>query len=491
MNRLTLGMPPKHLLTLVVCLVWLGMAGLLVQRRSLPDATPLASLPPVGSAAPAGEPDEEWFGVYRGDRKIGHTVRQSVPIEDGIRLTDRSTMSFAMLGSPQTVRMALVAETNARHELRRFQFTLSSKAATLTASGTSDGERIHVDYGVGDRREQADLPLAEPIALLGGLRPRIAAAWPEPGARFTHSVLNPMTMRGEPVVTTIEARETLDGVETLRLTEQHGGLEVRAWLDRSGRVLREESVLGFVLVREPRARALAGFGRGAPVEVSSMARIPLDGAIADPRGRAELLLRLAGPGAALVPDDPPRQRRTGRLLRLTREPVPDEPGAAPGPTLEEYLAPSPFIESDDPQIVATARAIVGDEADPTRRARALVRWVGRNLEQAPSVTMPSARQVLEARRGDCNEHAVLLAALARAADVPARVVAGAVYLNDGFYYHAWTELWLGSWVSADAVFAQMPADVTHVKLVEGGPERHFQLAGLLDRLRFRVVEEDT
>ena len=73
----------------------------------------------------------------------------------------------------------------------------------------------------------------------------------------------------------------------------------------------------------------------------------------------------------------------------------------------------------------------------------------------------------------------------------ARVVAGAVYLNDGFYYHAWTELWLGGWVSADPIFAQIPADVTHIKLVEGGPERHFQLAGVLDRLRFRVVEEDT
>jgi transglutaminase-like putative cysteine protease len=178
------------------------------------------------------------------------------------------------------------------------------------------------------------------------------------------------------------------------------------------------------------------------------------------------------------------------VLRVTREALP-LPHEAPGPdpALAEFLAPSPFIESDDSEIVATARTIVGDARDPVERARRLVRWVGRNLEQVPSVTMPSARQVLAARQGDCNEHAVLLAALARAAGVPARVVAGAVFLDDGFYYHAWTELWLGAWVSADAVFAQMPADATHVKLVEGGPERHFQLAGVLDRLRFRVMEE--
>jgi hypothetical protein len=420
-------------------------------------------------------------------------VRETVPLGDGFRLTDRSTLSFAMLGAPQTVRMALVSETNARYELRRFQFSLVSAAATLTASGTSDGSRIEVDYGVGDRREHLDLPLAEPIALLGGLRPRLAAAWPAPGTRYAHSVLNPMTMRGEPVVTIVEGHERMNGTDALRLTEEHGGLRVRAWIDGRGGVLREESVLGFVLVREPRETALASLRGRDPVEVMSMARIPLRGAISDPRERTHLALTVNGPGAALVPDDPPRQQRIGELLRVTREAVPER-GAAAGTSPEElapFLAPAPFIESDDPEIAATARTVVGDERDPVRRARRLVRWVRTHLEQAPSVTMPSAREVLRARRGDCNEHAVLLAALARAAEIPARVVAGAVYVNDGFYYHAWTELWLGGWMSADAVFDQLPADATHVKLIEGGPERHFQLAGVIDRLHFTVVEEDT
>jgi transglutaminase-like putative cysteine protease len=124
-------------------------------------------------------------------------------------------------------------------------------------------------------------------------------------------------------------------------------------------------------------------------------------------------------------------------------------------------------------------------------ARRLVAWVSRHLEQAPTVTVPSAREVLASRRGDCNEHAVLLAALARAAGIPARVVAGAVYADTGFYYHAWTEVWLGSWISADGVLGQMPADATHVKLLEGGPERHLALAGVIGRLAFAVEEEES
>jgi hypothetical protein len=63
-----------------------------------------------------------------------------------------------------------------------------------------------------------------------------------------------------------------------------------------------------------------------------------------------------------------------------------------------------------------------------------------------------------------------------------------MYSEDGFYYHAWSELWLGSWVTADAVFHQMPTDATHVKLLEGGPEQHIGLADLVGQLSFERVE---
>jgi transglutaminase-like putative cysteine protease len=93
------------------------------------------------------------------------------------------------------------------------------------------------------------------------------------------------------------------------------------------------------------------------------------------------------------------------------------------------------------------------------------------------------------RRGDCNEHAVLVAALLRAAGVPTRIVAGLAYAGDGFYYHAWNEVWLDGWMSADAVFDQMPVDATHVQLIEGGPERHVRLAEVVGRLALTRLQE--
>jgi transglutaminase-like putative cysteine protease len=156
------------------------------------------------------------------------------------------------------------------------------------------------------------------------------------------------------------------------------------------------------------------------------------------------------------------------------------------------LASDPFVQSDDPRIRRAAEDALGGETDAARAARKLLEWVNRNVAQVPMVTVPTAVGVLDSRQGDCNEHAVLYTALARAAGLPARIAAGTVYmpgeggLPGAFYYHAWVEVWLGEWVAVDPTFGQFPADATHVKLVEGGPERHADLLGLIGRLSFSV-----
>jgi transglutaminase-like putative cysteine protease len=269
-------------------------------------------------------------------------------------------------------------------------------------------------------------------------------------------------------------------------------VKTHAWIDPNGNVVREEALLGFTLEREARAQALAGIDERAPLDLVAATGIPVEGTITAPRAAARVTLRVRGKAATAIPNDPPRQRLAADLLAISRESLPALAapiGSLPADLGTATLAASPFIESDDPAIRAAAAAAVGDATDARIAARRLVTWVHDAVEKVPSVTVPSAREVLTARRGDCNEHAVLLAALARAAGIPARVVAGAVYANDGFYYHAWNELWVGAWVSADAVFDQLPADATHVKLIEGGLERQMALMGIIGQLAFAVVEE--
>ena len=476
----------RRALTLAIVLFWLVMVGLLVRRQAPSPSPPPA---PLGTG---GTPErDEWFSVERDGKRVGRAHRASARTATGLRFTEDLLVSLVMLGVPQTVRTSLDAETDDRFALRRVRFTLASPATAFSATGTSDGHRLTVTYGADGRSSEATVPLAEPVYLPVTLRPRVLAGDTTPGTTYTVPVFNPLALRNEPLTVKVDGRAALDGVDAIVLSEEQHGLRARVWLAPDGSVLREEGSLGLTLVRESREAALAGDAALVPLDLIAASSIPVAGRIEDPRHVRRLTLRMQGAAAGRVPLDPPRQRVRGDLLRVEREPLPEHaPLGAADAALAEYLAPAPFIESDDAAIVATARSIVGSERDATAAAHALVAWVNEHLEQAPTVTVPSAREVLAARRGDCNEHAVLLVALARAAGIPARVVAGAMYLDGAFYYHAWTELWLGTWVSADAVFRQLPTDATHVKLLEGGPERHMELAGIVGALRFTTEESE-
>lgn len=479
----------RHLPLVLAATVWLVLLGTLAVRQIPPRGIDPTTLPAAErETAPARR--EEWFGLYAGGRKLGHVRRTSEAMPGGLRFEDHASLEVALLGVPQRIETRFRAEVNEALALQRFVFSLRASGTRLTARGEQrpDGlaVRLETDGGV----DTVTVPLSEPLRLSGALRPRIAAAWPSPGTRFRHDVLDPLTLRRQTLVTEVEAVEGRDGIETLRLRESQQGMEARVWVDSTGRVLREESALGLVLLAESPEAARGGRDRIAAVDLALALRIPLAGRIpGDPRTLERLRLRLTGAAGDRVPSAPPRQRVRGGVLEIVREPWPPHPRVAtvPDPRLRE---PEPFLESDDPLVVRRARAAVGDARDDVERTQRLVAWLHERMRPEPVATVPSARAVARTLRGDCNEYAVLLAAMARAVGIPARVVAGAMYVDGAFAYHAWNELWIGDWVAVDATLGQVPADATHVKLVEGGPAAHVELATVLGRLGFETVEED-
>ena len=134
----------------------------------------------------------------------------------------------------------------------------------------------------------------------------------------------------------------------------------------------------------------------------------------------------------------------------------------------------------------TARLLVVGRGG-SRAARLLNDWVHDNLKAQITISVPSAVQVLEQRRGDCNEHTVLYVALARAIGLPARTAAGLVYLRGKFYYHAWPEVYLNGWVAVDPTLGQFPADASHLRFTIGGLARQMDLIRLIGQLRLNVV----
>ena len=135
-----------------------------------------------------------------------------------------------------------------------------------------------------------------------------------------------------------------------------------------------------------------------------------------------------------------------------------------------------------------AREIVKQVSDPFMAAKMILGWVFENLEKTPVVSIPDAKEILKYKKGDCNEHATVLAALLRAVGVPARIVVGLVYKDGRFYYHAWNEAYINKWISMDATLKQMPVDATHIKLINGGIEKQLQIVGIIGALEFTILD---
>ena len=186
-----------------------------------------------------------------------------------------------------------------------------------------------------------------------------------------------------------------------------------------------------------------------------------------------------------------RQQLEGDTLIVRREPAesfqPEYRLPSSDPALAQYLVGEPLIQTSDARIQAQARQIVGRTRNPRRAAERITNWVHDELAKRVTISVPSAVEVLESRRGDCNEHTVLFVALARAVGLPARTAAGLVYVDGAFYYHAWPEVYVNGWVAVDPTFGQFPADASHLRFTIGGLARQVELIRLIGHLSLDVV----
>lgn len=126
-----------------------------------------------------------------------------------------------------------------------------------------------------------------------------------------------------------------------------------------------------------------------------------------------------------------------------------------------YLAPNNYVQSDDERIIKLAKRVVGDSQSATQAAQKLESFVRDYISiKDLSVGYGTATQVLDSRRGDCTEHAVLLTAMLKAVGIPARVATGMVYMDNfaeqrqTFVPHAWVQANIvGKWLSYDAALS--------------------------------------
>jgi hypothetical protein len=449
---------------------------------------------PLPAVVPIGE---SWMNIHQGGRKIGYAQRTYAKTEEGYRFAENVFMRINTMGIVQPLTVRTLAELKPDRTLASFQFDLGSNLFKFTARGEVAGKKLTVRIGGPGEEKTSVIELPDRPYLGGGILESVGTAGLKPGEGRTYPVFDPASLGHRPVRVTLLGEEPLTIMgksrQARKLSVDFMGMKQIAWVDEEGAVLREEGILGIVLSKVTREEALAGLEGAVSADLTEIAAIPSSKKIENAAALRVLKVRLGGIQEDSFFLDGGRQTYRNGVLTIRRE-TPADPSARAGDAAGElaaYLKPTPFMQSDHPKIRQKAAEIASASDPDGVKADKLLAWVNKNLEKRPVLSVPNALETLENRVGDCNEHAVLLAALARAAGLPAEVEAGVVYMRGRFFYHAWNVLYLrgrGGWVTADAVLGQMPADVTHIRFVRGEADRQLDLVGLIGRLKLDILE---
>ena len=130
-----------------------------------------------------------------------------------------------------------------------------------------------------------------------------------------------------------------------------------------------------------------------------------------------------------------------------------------------WLEATFMIDFDQPEF-AGVRAELADLGPKPTRAQ-LTRFVNHTIDENVQRGWDFASTIAKKRQGDCSEHAVFTAALARMYGIPARIVVGVALVSNGREYgaygHAWAEtLENGKWLVADASLLEVAPNARYV-----------------------------
>ncbi len=431
---------------------------------------------------------EEWFGLYLSGQKIGFQHVALRRHDDGFLITDEEFIKVKMYDQEKRLRTISNIKVDGEFNLNAFEFQMKTQDQTMSVNGSYWNDTLYMKVKSGDiTRERAipvgDLKVITPSTFMGMLMSQRV----KPGK---YQMFDPSTFKIDTATVERIGKKVLEHRgKRLKCTLyrlSYLGTSNTFWVYDDGRIARIDMPMQIVAREEPAKEAQKV---GSPMDLLSFYSIRVEKDI--PNDAKEVVLRLTGIRPSFFDLDFAQQFLVESGDTWAEVRIVSEGRKTALEDTARYLASDPFIQADDPRIKSRVEQILSGMEDATDSAKVqrIMEWVFGYLQKKPSVTMPSAVDVLEQGYGDCNEHSVLFAALARAADIPTDVVVGLIYQRGAYYYHAWDAVYVnGEWVFVDPIFNEFPANVQHLMLKRGGIDKQSDIVSIIGNLKIKVLE---
>ncbi|MEE3180629.1 MAG: transglutaminase family protein [Planctomycetota bacterium] len=422
---------------------------------------------------------DEWHMVHLQGKPAGYSLLRKLEGENG----ELETVSFTRITMKRgtqktTVEERLEIREDAAGKILGFRKEEKKAQQAVTTVGkmiASDRMELEVSSGNSPARKQV-IPFNPATRGFPHTTKKISSALKKKGDRVEVLVFMSDLSRCIRQVSTLQAREgKLRRIESRLELAPGNSLVLLEWINDEGQSVRSSMpYLGMETVLSSREKIVAT-DFSSPPEIFFSSGIPLGRFLG--WKREEILyklslrdskqpVRLTDSGAAGHKLTATKEEGSWHLrVQTVRQDAARDLPLSPTPSLKLYLSSTAYIQSDDARIIELTKKAAGNKKNSLEVARILEKWVYNYIRKKNLGTaFATAKEVLETRQGDCTEHAVLLAAMCRAAGIPSRVVAGLVYYRKSFVGHMWTEVYTGKWVPLDATIGKGKVEADHIAL---------------------------
>lgn len=459
-------------------------------RRALLSLLPAIWLG-ICSAAHAGAPvHTDWMTVLLGGRKVGHIAIERERKDGVLTTTQTLALDLSRAGKPMHLgNMSRSLEGPNGEPLGFAARTRMSSMDSTVEARPDDAGRYLVTTTVGGQTRTSLMDWPGGALLAEGQRLATVAAGHAAGTRYRLQEFDPSSQQVIDVQVDVLGDETValpDGA--MRLSHQrqtlalaHGRQTLDLWVDDQG-IARKGlmNLLGQPLEMLSCDQACA-MAPNQPVDMLRAATIDSPRLLPAYVRSQPMRYRIhvsGGVGQPFITTDEQQVTALGGDDWMVDVGGPHAGRQAPPQPSDSE--PNAWLQSDAPAIRRLAmQAVHGARSDLQRMRRLRLFVSGYITAHGLDVGYASALEVVDSRQGDCTEYAVLLASMARAQGIPARVVSGMVYADRFaggsrlFIPHEWVQAWVdGRWQSFDAALKHF--DSTHLALASGdGDPWHF------------------
>jgi hypothetical protein len=456
-------------------------------------ATLLIQFAVPGTTTLAAEPveSEKWFLIEFDNHPVGFehvkTRRTADATQPLLACYRKTELYLNRMGQNLTLRASLWTTQSPDGQLKSFSLQRVDGAGTrIERSGrlSATEDAFVVKELVAATRREFRVPVPS------GTRSPIVSVWLPQSSTILNNRLNlPVFFPETAGVATVTVEKKQD--QEIRLNNKpfrakriefypdaDPGRSTTLFLDDQLSVVRQEKTFlsRLLSMQETSADVALSASTNKTLDLDVQSLIPIDHLISGNGNYVARVLELRVNSGFLpnIPDATFQSTESidGSSTRLTLLPpkLPDRTNPSNAAAVHSALATTRWLPVSDPALQSMALFNAGSERDPGAICRRLEAAVHAKLRRSAfSTALLPANEVAKTLKGDCTEHAVLLATLMRIKGIPARVATGLVHTNQqyGFVGHAWVEALIGGqWIPFDSAVGQSGVTATYIKLTD-------------------------